>query len=91
MEIGQIGCNFSYELVLPRPHPPPHPTPSIRLNRVICNKRLNLKYLSLTIALFFFYLFAVIFDNFFPYSINYVIKIKYFVRIKSTIAHECYF
>ena len=37
-------------------------------------KFLNLKYLSLTIALFL--LFAVIFAKFFPYSINYVIKPK---------------
>ena len=38
----------------------------------------NLKYLSLIIVLFFFFTFtAAIFDNFFPYSINYVIKTKY--------------
>ena len=39
----------------------------------------NLKHLSLTIVLFFFLLFAVIFANFFLYSINPVIKAKYTV------------
>ena len=36
-----------------------------------------MKYLSLIIVLLFFNFTAVIFDNFFPYSVNYVIKTKY--------------
>ena len=53
----------------------------------------NLKYLSLTIVLFlfflFFLLFAVIFANFFPYSKNYIIKMKYvLLELKNTMTHE---
>ena len=36
----------------------------------------NLKYRDLTIVLFFFLLFAVVFASLFLYSINYVIKTK---------------